>query len=267
MKVFTDDYYVFDYETGGFLETAGGRPVEVGLLRYVNGVAKIHSYLVDPTQDDTSFVIDMGAQQAHGISLEMIKKAGCHPKQAAQVMLKAMDDADLPVWTHNGVRFDFPLLRKECQKYGLSPIESPRWRDSAAIYKAWKIGMYPDQYPSLVKFFQAALAVRRRGLLYNLAFLATELPLGVTLLDGDGNATKDIGQVQGWSVDPALGLDTTELQKVENQGLHRAAFDCVVTHGLVQWCKKNLMHLFDGQGTAAVVDGVDMTDYEDDDAI
>lgn len=240
--IFSDDYAVFDYETGGFLNTRGGRPVEVGILMYRDGKARIHQHLVNPCADDEMFVISLDAEHIHGISHDLIEADGLHPKMSSRILLQGVED--LPVWTHNGVKFDFELMKQECRRYGLTPIEMGRWRDTAALYKAWKIGKYPDQFPNLYTFMKSALNTRRRNLYFNLPYLTNELDLGVEILDEEGNPTGDLAKAAGWRVHPRLGIDEHELAKVENLGFHRAPFDCVVTHGLVQWCKRELAELF-----------------------
>ncbi len=247
MNIFSDDYVVFDYETGGFLDTPGGRPVEVGMLQYVGGVAKIHSHLVNPRADgDERFVISLDAEKIHGIGHDMLEDEGWHPEKSSSVLLRGLGD-ELPVWTHNGVKFDFKLMIEECRRFGLSPIPQARWRDTAALYKGWKVGKYPSDFANLVSFMDAALNVRRRGLYFSLTHLTAELDLGVKLFNEAGNPiTNKDEHVAGWEVSPELGIPEDQLAKVESLGLHRAPFDCVVTHALVQWCKKELAELFEG---------------------
>ena len=226
--IFTDDYYVFDYETAG-LPNAGRnfRPLEIGALRFVGGRATVRTFLVNPFADDPQFAIDPGAEAVHHISADMVKTAGVAPDDATGRLL-ALLDGDLPIWTHNGTQFDFPLLRAECARGRRTAPTVVRQRDSAALYKGRKLGLRPDDFRDFNEFAETALSTRRRGLFFNLPLLVRELPLGIRQTE------------QGVDVDyDRLGLDPTEVDPLLRAGAHRTGFDVIATHALVQWLRTN----------------------------
>ena len=225
MSVFSDDYCVFDFETGGFLETRGGRPIEQAVLRYVGGVAEIHTCLVNPFVDDRRFEIGAGAERVHGLSRVVVEDKGVHPSEALQVFHDVVGEA-MPIWAHNGCGFDFLIHETESKRYESAPISRARWRDSAALYKGWKLGRLPKASESLPKYFDAVLKVRRRGLLFNLGHLSDSLDLGIK---GAKAGEWDFG---------SLGLTSESLASVAELGAHRAGFYCVLTHALIQWMRR-----------------------------
>lgn len=243
MRIFTDDYVVMDYETGG-LSRICKRPVETGMLLFKDGEVKLHAHLVNPRLDgDQEFYIDLGAMNVHGIGDEMIEADGWHPKKCAATMIQ--NTGDLPLWGHNAARFDFPIMSNEARKFGLTPVSQTQWRDSAAFYKGWRLQKYPDQYPDLMTYMTKVLGIRRKGLLYNLPFLTKTLDLGVRMLDENGEKTDIPGEMVVLEVDPHLGVSDEIIKSIEQLGAHRAAFDCVVTHGLIQWIKRNIGAMID----------------------
>lgn len=241
--IFSDDYVVFDYETGG-LSHITKRPVETGVLLFKDGKVQIRHHLVHPNLDgDRDFFIEMGAMAIHHITPEMCQADGWHPKKSTEFLIAA--SGKWPVWTHNGVKFDFPIFVNECARYGLKPIPQTRWRDSAAIYKGWKLQKYPDQFPNLMEFMQNVLNTRRKGLMFNLPFLSASLDVGVRMIDAAGKRTDIPDDMASLEIDDYLGVSEEDRKMLEKLGAHRAAFDVVVTHGLIQWCRRNIGHMFD----------------------
>lgn len=227
MSVFSDDYYVLDFETGGFLNTSGGRPVEMAVLEFVDGKARITSTLVNPLLDDDSFQIAEQAENVHGISRALIEKEGMHPEHALRLFLEQVG-SELPVWAHNGCGFDFPLHESESARYGSSSLERSRFRDSAALYKGWKMDRFPAPGENLHTYFTEVLRTRRQGLYFNLDFLSKELDLGVR---------RERGGSVAWDFSD-LGLSEEESAEISSLGAHRAAFDCILTHALIQWMSR-----------------------------
>lgn len=243
MRVFNEDYVVFDYETGGFVGTPGGYPVEIGILRYKDGEAKVTSFLVDQTQNP-EFEMSPGAVKAHGITEDMIQRHGVKPEEAASRLHTALS-GDLPIWAHMGLAFDFPILEQQNIKYGLEPIDTSRYRDSAGIYKAVTLGE-PISADSLTEDCLNALDVRWRGFFFNLGYLTCTKNIGVRLYDdsGDPVGKDNVKSASAYIIDQRLGLSPLQEAKVKGYGLHRAAFDCVVTHGLIQWMRSEWSSIF-----------------------
>ena len=214
-----------DFETGGFLNSSGARPIEQAVLKYVDGVAEITTVLVNPFFDDPSFAISAGAERIHGLSRDLVEKEGVHSKEALQIFNDVVGPS-LPVWAHNGCGFDFLIHEAESARYKLTPLSRDRWRDSAALYKGWKLKRLPKAGEPLPWYFQKVLDVRCKGLLFNLGYLCDELDLGIRSEHGDG---WDFG---------SLGLTASSYSSVAELGAHRAGFDCVLTHALIQWMQK-----------------------------
>lgn len=225
MAIFTDNYCVFDFETGGFLNTSGGRPVEQAILKYVDGVAELTTVLVNAFVDEPSFEIGAGAERVHGLSRDLVERDGVHPQEALRLFNEVVEDS-LPVWAHNGCGFDFLIHEAESSRYGLSSMSRDRWRDSAALYKGWKLDRLPKADESLPRYFQEVLDTRRKGLPFNLGFLTEELDLGIRA-SGD----------EAWDFSN-LGLTTESEASIAELGAHRAGFDCVLTHALIQWMQR-----------------------------
>ncbi|WP_235007907.1 exonuclease domain-containing protein [Microbacterium timonense] len=114
---------VFDLETTG-VDVTADRIVtaHVGLLDADGGVIRARDWLADP-----GVPIPDGARAVHGISTE---HARGHGRRAADVVAEVVDavrallDAGIPVVAYNAP-FDFSLLKYECLRYGIAPIEDP----------------------------------------------------------------------------------------------------------------------------------------------
>lgn len=226
MALFTTDYAVFDFETGGLLNSRGGRPVEMAVLTFIGGTAEITSMLVNPFVDDSGFLIEEGAQRVHGLSREKVEAEGVSPKTAvAQFM--SLVGGEMPVWAHNGCGFDFLIHEAEAARYDLPSLARGRWRDSAALYKGWKLGRMPKEGEDLRSYFTSVLRIRRRGLYFNLGHLTKALDLGIR---GKGEEEWDFG---------GLGLSESAQAETASLGQHRAGFDCILTHALIQWMQRN----------------------------
>lgn len=226
MTMFTDDYFVLDYETGGFYGTNGFRPVEVALLAFKNGVVKLRHYIVDAT-DDPYFRVSEGAEAVHHIGMAKIAAEGVPAKTIATSLHEIITSlGDLPIWGHNCSQFDRPLMEMECQRYQLEPPGWNRWRDSAALYKAHKMGVARFKDEPLQDYFSRILSMRRKGLYFSLKHVLETEKLGITL--------DDAGEAPVLTVDPKLGLPADVASEILKLGAHRAAFDVLVTHALIQ---------------------------------
>lgn len=229
MSLFTPDYFVLDFETGGFSGTNGFRPVEIAVLSFVGGKTSLRSTLVNP-YDDPYFEISPDAEQVHGISREKVLQHGQPAKDlmlGVHAYLNRPEHAKLPIWAHNGVKFDFPLFNSEAARYGLPPLPTSRLRDSAALYKGRAMGTKQQPGESMHAYFLRVLNTPKRGLLFNLKFISDTMFLGLNRKNPEDQNSELIA-------DPSLGMSNETLQKLGSLGAHRAGYDVALTHALVQ---------------------------------
>lgn len=114
---------VFDLETTG-VEVTADRIVtaHVGVLDAAGTAVRAHDWLADP-----GIAIPPGASAVHGITNERARAEG---RPAAEVVaeitatLRELFLAGIPVVAFNAP-FDFSLLKHECLRHGIAPIEQP----------------------------------------------------------------------------------------------------------------------------------------------
>lgn len=230
--IFADDYIVIDFETGGFRNTPGFRPVEYGILLYKGGKLTVRSGLVNPYLDDTVFQFPLTLEDKLNITDRDIKTQGIHPKACAQRLNKMLtheDYAGLQVWGHNLLGFDVYLYDQEAERYDQQSLDPIRLRDSAALYKALKMSSL-CRGDDLLGFMRQTLNARRKGLRYSVAHILAneELPINATIVDDE---------MTDWQPCPEIGITDEIYNQMKSEGLHRAGMDCVVTHAIIQWLK------------------------------
>ncbi len=230
MPLFTDDYVVLDYETGGFAGTSGFRPVEVAILEYRSGVVSARSTIVNPM--DPGFILSDGAEKTHGISMTKIAAEGKPARAVAERMHEELSAHDLPIWAHNGVKFDIPLFDQECARYGKKPFHRSRFRDSAALFKGRALGAEPFADETLYQYFVRVLNTPKKGLKFALDFISEVVDVGLRKIEcEDGMPTLE--------AHPSLGIPNELLRQVEQLGAHRAKYDVLLTHAVIQTLKKD----------------------------
>ena len=114
---------VFDLETTG-VEVTDDRIVtaHVGVLDAAGTAVRAHDWLADP-----GVTIPSGASAVHGITTARARAEG---RPAAEVVaeitatLRELFAAGIPVVAFNAP-FDFSLLKHECLRHGIPPIERP----------------------------------------------------------------------------------------------------------------------------------------------
>jgi hypothetical protein len=131
-----------------------------------------------------------------------------------------------PVELHAVVPPDGEVREWECDRYRLDKPNPFRWRDSAALYKAHKmaVAQLPDE--RYFEYFARVLGMRRRGLYFSLKHVLETEKLGISV------ENVDVAPVV--VVDPSLGVPQAVADEVVRLGAHRAAFDVLVTHALIQ---------------------------------
>ena len=114
---------VFDLETTG-IDVESDRIVtaHVGVLDSSGTVLRAGDWLADP-----GVAIPSGASDIHGVTTERARAEG---RPAAEVVaeitaaLRELFDAGIPVVAYNAP-YDFSLLKHECLRHGIAPIEQP----------------------------------------------------------------------------------------------------------------------------------------------
>jgi len=247
LPLFTDEYFIFDYETGGFAGTREGRPVELALLYYGQGRVELSHRLINPELDDPTYQQRPEAIAVHGLTPAVLREKGVHPGQADAFLRGAFArNPNSPIWAHCGTSLDFPVAEAEARRFGLQPpwIDDSRLRDSGGIYKGLLIGLKPSEYQSWLHYCRAALAIPRRGLFFSVSHLVSTLDVGVKLIGDPKHPT-------GFDLSVDLGVAPELARELSALGMHRAAFDCVATHGIVNHLRQNTdQDWIDSLGTA-----------------
>lgn len=195
-----EDYTVLDFETSG-LSSVNSKILQIGLLKVRDGEPQTPiSIMVNPNYPEP-FGVPGQITEITGITTEQVS-AGTSPKNAFQRMFDEIGD-DI-IWAHNGALFDKLFLEAECFRQYIRPPVNARWYDSAAMFKAWKMGCVHDleTYNTFFAFANFVLSQRIRGLKYNLQFCCN-----------------------------ALNIDTSEIQ------WHDATGDVMATHLVIQKMK------------------------------
>jgi len=224
--LFSNNFYVLDSETGGFPGTAGFRPVEIALLKCVNNNITLRHFLLDPT-DDPTFMINPGAQAVHGITMEKVCSEGVPIKTGIQSLHAELTKNQLPIWGHNGIKFDFPLLHNEFTRYQLAPIPEHRLYDTAAWYKSRKLNITQNPGESFHAFGLRVLDYKQKGLFFSLNHIVNTVPIGLEVKEG---------QIQ---TDQSLGIPKELADDLAKLGAHRAGFDVLVTYALLKYLQKS----------------------------
>jgi DNA polymerase III epsilon subunit-like protein len=166
-----DTYAVFDLETTG-LDPRSCLIIEIGWCVVRDGAAQpVRALLVRREH------VPADVQALTGITPKMLRRDGVPLEAALRAFLD--DTADLPLVGHNVLRFDAPFLEAACRSAGLPPPQSSRYRDTAALYKASRLGLHPRPGQDHRSFALAALDVRAPGLRYNLGACCRELGVAV----------------------------------------------------------------------------------------
>jgi len=156
---------VLDTETTGLDVRSGHRLIEVGCIELIDFLPTGRSlhHLVHPERD-----IEAGAQQVHGISIEMLKDK---PKFAdvCDELLEFVGDS--PVIAHNA-GFDRSFVNFEIERCGRAAIHEARWIDTLPLAQKRFPGMH-NSLDALCKRYKISLAEREKhGALIDAKLLA-----------------------------------------------------------------------------------------------
>ncbi|HEV7182987.1 MAG: exonuclease domain-containing protein [Actinomycetales bacterium] len=123
MSNWHDELGVFDLETTGIdVETSRIVSAHVGRLDDSGRVVERHDWLVDPGVE-----IPVEATAVHGITTEHARMVGLPAAQAVAeivAILRILFERGTPVVAYNAP-YDFTLLHREAQRYGVTPLASP----------------------------------------------------------------------------------------------------------------------------------------------
>lgn len=160
-------YAVFDLETTG-LRAEMDHVIEIGWCVVRDGrAAPVRSLLVQ-----CAVAVPPVVQELTGINAEMLAAEGVPLAEALATFFA--DTADLPLVGHNVVRFDAHFLESACRRAGLAAPGRSRYRDTAALYKARRLGLSPRPGQDSWSFADEALRRPAPGLRYALAYCCGE---------------------------------------------------------------------------------------------
>lgn len=166
------DYAVFDLETTG-LDAASCRIIEIGWCVVRGDVpASCRSLLVHCPGGVPSEV-----RALTGISSELLERDGVPIEQALRCFLD--ETSGLPLVGHNVLRFDLRFLEAACSRAALPAPHRSRYRDTAALYRAWRLGLSPR--PGQDHWSFAMDALDRRGPRFRYALPSCCEAFGISL--------------------------------------------------------------------------------------
>lgn len=160
----TDDgrsYAVFDLETTG-LSPHRHQVIEIGwcVVRAGNAMP-CRSLLVSCPYDVPPEIVGIT-----GITTAMLAAGGIPAAEALHVFLT--ETAGLPLVGHNVLRFDMGFLEAACNEASLAAPSRARYRDTAALFKAYRLGMQPRSGQDHWSFAHEALDRPAPGVRYAL---------------------------------------------------------------------------------------------------
>jgi DNA polymerase III epsilon subunit-like protein len=166
------DYAVFDLETTG-LDATCCQIIEIGWCVVRSGrPAACRSLLVRCATG-----VPPEVQALTGISTELLERDGIPLGEALRAFLA--ETSDLPLVGHNVLRFDLRFLEAACGRATLPPPHRSRYRDTAALYRAWRLNLRPR--PGQDHWSFAMEALDRRGPLFKYALGACCEAFGIAL--------------------------------------------------------------------------------------
>jgi DNA polymerase III epsilon subunit-like protein len=203
---FPDSYTVFDLETTGF-SSMNNDIIQIGILEVEDHtpIGDAVSYLVNPnfpwSFNVPGHITDLTGIESMRVSLDGIDPAFIIPLIAEKLR-------HTPIVSHNGIKFDKQFLEVACRKYHILAPRDGLWLDTAALYKAMRMGEMSllNDSGTFYEFGVKILDRRVKGLKYNLVHCCND-----------------------------LGIDVADLC------LHRADADCYATYRLFEALREELM--------------------------
>lgn len=174
MKELPNKYFVFDLETTGF-NPRHDRILEIGCMKVEGDEVEYKQWILNWNIDISDEVIAI-----HGISREICEREGMDPKEAVKQFVEytGILSSEPPILVgHNCYGFDIPFLfGNMCELYPKKEevlkkregVIARRAHDTAAIFKAMKLGRPRRSDESRYNYYRQALNARVPGLKYNL---------------------------------------------------------------------------------------------------
>jgi DNA polymerase III epsilon subunit-like protein len=106
----------------------------------------------------------------------MVEREGVPLVEALRSFLDAT--VGLPLVGHNVLRFDLRFVEAACHEAGLPAPSRSRYRDTAALYKAHRLGMLPRAGQDHWSFAMTAFERRAPRLRFGLTECCRELGIG-----------------------------------------------------------------------------------------
>jgi DNA polymerase III epsilon subunit-like protein len=165
-------YAVFDLETTG-LDANTSQIIEIGWCVVRNQLAGKPRALLVTCEGGVPPEI----RRLTGISNEMLAADG---QELGVALTSFLDETDgLPLVGHNVLRFDMLFVEAACRKTGKAPPARNRYRDTAALYRASRLGMSPRPGQDHWSFASEALDRRAPGLHFALHVCCAELGIAI----------------------------------------------------------------------------------------
>lgn len=179
---FPTTYLVWDLETTGLLPKQD-RIVEVACMGIEAGGGQRNFQAILNHKID----IPEQASNIHGITTERASQMGVDPISAISHLKDRILEADAII-SHNGIRFDIPFLLEEMRRLGYSEYDigivernlEEKTIDTAAVFKAHKLGIERQWYESFYQFCTRILDMKVYGLKYNVAVCCEDLKIDIT---------------------------------------------------------------------------------------
>jgi DNA polymerase III epsilon subunit-like protein len=191
MIAIPETYVVLDLETTD-LKVDQARILEIGLLEVSPDCLNLPKSILVQYAGEVPEVVT----RVTGISTDMVQGPEAIPlKDALDLVLETIGTKSIVVG-HNLVKYDVPILKREASrsKSKLGPVlYDERLRDTAGIYKSWRLGIWPVKGESHVDFTKRVLDIRMRGFKFNLGHCCSELGI---LTDNLGDAHRAAVDVQ-----------------------------------------------------------------------
>lgn len=167
-------YAVIDLETTG-LDPVHDRILEIGVMRVGGAVCDREPLSLLVRQEQP---IPPQIQQLTGLTDLEVQAKGVRCEVALPWFLGLI--GDLPLVGHNVLRFDRLFLLEAIGRWdpslaALGPLAEHQFVDTAALYKAYKLGLRPAEGERHWTFARRVLDTRVRGLKYNLKLACEDL--------------------------------------------------------------------------------------------
>lgn len=180
---FPNDYIVLDTETSG-LKPETDRILELAVLKVKDRkpVGGPLTWMLNPTFPKRTFEVPEKITEITGITTVEIATKGMKPRGVLADVLEVVGNS--LIYAHNGIRFDRRFINAEFKRANIGPFQDVQYRDSAAIFKAWRLGVLNWlDHSTFFDFANKILEHRAYGVFFNLKFCCETLAIDVTDLE------------------------------------------------------------------------------------